>query len=395
MSTDYQGGAPATAKAFEWGTASAPEYGPRVLMFSGGSAFHALCGNLKAHTANSVHLLTPFDSGGSSAALRQAFAMPAVGDLRQRLMALADDSILGYEAVCQLCAYRLSLGGSDSEHRRELAALVAGEHALTSGISSAQYAVIARLLRSFLAQLPSDFELQGACIGNLLLAGGYLESGHDILGAVAVFSELVSAQGIVRPIVNDHAHLFAELESGRVLMGQHELTGKETPPIESPVRHLFLSRQAEHYEPARVVLGDSNRALVTSADLICFAPGSFYSSLIANLLPEGVGAAIAASRAPKVFIPNLGVDPEQLGMSFQQSLSVLLRYLMQDAPKMKPADVLTHVITDTQHGLSASSVNRTALRELGIELIDLPLVTPQSSPYYDNAKLLQALLSIL
>jgi hypothetical protein len=144
-----------------------------------------------------------------------------------------------------------------------------------------------------------------------------------------------------------------------------------------------------------VVLGDSNRSLITSADLICFAPGSFYSSLIANLLPEGVGAAIAANRAPKVFIPNLGVDPEQLGMNFQQSLSELLRYLMQGATNVKPTDVLTHVITDTQHGFSASSVNHTALGELGIELIDLPLVNPQSSPYYDNAKLLPALLSLL
>ncbi len=95
-----------------------------------------------------------------------------------------------------------------------------------------------------------------------------------------------------------------------------------------------------------------------------------------------------------MFIPNLGVDPEQLGMSFQQSLSVLLHYLIRGASNVKPANVLTHVITDTQHGLSASSVNRTALRELGIELVDLPLVTPHSSPYYDNARLLQALLSL-
>lgn len=372
-----------------------PQSGPHVLIFSGGSAFHALCQALKDHTHNSIHLLTPFDSGGSSAALRRAFAMPAVGDLRQRLMALANESAPGNPDVCELCAYRLPLDGSGGEHRAELAMMISGQHALMRGIPAASCSVIARQLQALFDQLPSDFDLRGACVGNLVLAGGYLENDRDLLGALSVFSALVSARGIVRPIVNDHAHLFAELENGRVLMGQHELTGKEASPIESPVRQLFLSRQAQHYEPARVVLGDSNRSLITSADLICFAPGSFYSSLIANLLPEGVGAAIAANRAPKVFIPNLGVDPEQLGMNFQQSLSELLRYLMQGATNVKPTDVLTHVITDTQHGLSASSVNHTALGELGIELIDLPLVTPQSSPYYDNAKLLPALLSLL
>lgn len=318
--------------------------------------------------------------------------MPAVGDLRQRLMALADDSVPGNAEICRLCAYRLSLGGS--EHRQELAAMISGQHAQALGIPAAQHSVIARLLHSLLTRLPGGFDLRGACIGNLMLAGGYLESERNLQDAVTVFSELVSARGVVLPVVSDNAHLFIELENGRSIIGQHELTGKETLPIESPVRHLSLSRHAERYEPTKVVLGDCNRNLIESADLICFAPGSFYSSLIATLLPEGVGSAIGANPAPKVFVPNLGVDPEQLGMSFQQSVSVLLSHLIQGAAHVEPVDVLTHVITDVEHGLYPSPVNRAELRELGIELIDLRLVTPHSSPYYDNAKLLQALLSL-
>jgi len=59
-----------------------PELGPRILFFSGGSALTGLCRILKNYTHNSIHLVTPFDSGGSSAELRQAFAMPSIGDLR-------------------------------------------------------------------------------------------------------------------------------------------------------------------------------------------------------------------------------------------------------------------------------------------------------------------------
>jgi 2-phospho-L-lactate transferase/gluconeogenesis factor (CofD/UPF0052 family) len=44
--------------------------------------------------------------------------------------------------------------------------------------------------------------------------------------------------------------------------------------------------------------------LIREAELICYPMGSFYSSLIANLLPKGVGKAVSRNPCPKVFIPN-------------------------------------------------------------------------------------------
>ena len=66
----------------------APELGPRLTILSGGTAFNDTARVLKHLTHHSAHLLTPFDSGGSSAILRTSFDMPAVGDLRSRIMAL-------------------------------------------------------------------------------------------------------------------------------------------------------------------------------------------------------------------------------------------------------------------------------------------------------------------
>ena len=57
-----------------------PELGPRILFFSGGTALTGLSRELKKFTHNSIHFVSPFDSGGSSAKLRHAFDMPAIGD---------------------------------------------------------------------------------------------------------------------------------------------------------------------------------------------------------------------------------------------------------------------------------------------------------------------------
>ena len=84
----------------------APELGPRILFFSGGTALTKTSRVLKRYTHNSIHLVTPFDSGGSSAKLRQAFSMPSIGDLRSRLVALADENITGLPEVYQLFTYR-------------------------------------------------------------------------------------------------------------------------------------------------------------------------------------------------------------------------------------------------------------------------------------------------
>src|SRR5690606_24138834 len=73
----------------------APELGPRIVFFSGGSALRPLSRALKRYTHNSSHLITPFDSGGSSAEIRRAFNMLSLGDLRNRLVALAEESVRG------------------------------------------------------------------------------------------------------------------------------------------------------------------------------------------------------------------------------------------------------------------------------------------------------------
>jgi CofD-related protein of GAK system len=372
-----------------------PELGPRILFFSGGSALNGLCKTLKNYTHNSIHLVTPFDSGGSSAELRQAFGMPSIGDLRSRLMALADETVLGHPEVYELFTYRFPKDKSNNELRSRLEAMAQGKSARVADITNPMRRLICNQLGYFLDSMPENFDLRGASIGNLILAGGYLNNHQHLDPIIFLFSKLVNVQGTVRAIVNDDLHLGAELADGSRVIGQHRLTGKEVAPLSSPIEKLFLSQNRDSYVPAATQLRKKNRKLIESAELICYPPGSFYSSLLANLMPAGVGRVIASNVCPKVYIPNLGSDPEQIGMSFEQMVRGLLNQLQADFSASCSNDkLLNFVLVDSKNGHYPSGLSAGFIKELGIELIDVKLISKQSAPYYDNDLLVSALLSL-
>ncbi|WP_168015670.1 GAK system CofD-like protein [Halomonas salinarum] len=373
-----------------------PELGPRLLFFSGGSALNGLSKNLQHYTHNSIHLVTPFDSGGSSAKLRDAFHMPAIGDLRSRLMALADDSVLGHPEVYRLFQHRLPVDQSPQELNQMLMALADGSAPLMRDIANPMRKLIRHQLGYFCDAKPKDFDLRGASIGNLILAGGYLNNHHNLDPIIFLFSKLVHVRGTVRAIVNRDYHLAAELENGETVLGQHRMTGKEEPPTTSPIVRLGLSEQRDTPVPVTAQLRDINRQLIHSAELICYPPGSFYSSLIANLLPAGVGQAIRDNANPKVFIPNTGIDPEQAGKTLETLIDTLLAQLRRDTGETTPTDELLNVVLlDSRHGQYPSYLSAEFLAERGIGLIDTRLVSEQSAPHYDNDLLVSALLSLV
>ena len=373
-----------------------PELGPRILFFSGGSALNGLCKTLKNYTHNSIHLVTPFDSGGSSAELRQAFNMPSIGDLRSRLMALADETVLGHPEVYELFHYRFPKGRSNEQLRARLNAMVQGKSTRVSAIPNPIRRLIRNQLGYFQVAMPVEFDLRGASVGNLILAGGYLNNHQHLDPIIFLFSKLVNVQGTVRAIVNDDLHLGADLADGSRVVGQHRLTGKEVAPLSSAITNLFLSKSRDSAVPAVARLRKKNRKLIEAAELICYPPGSFYSSLLANLIPIGVGRAIADNACPKVYIPNRGVDPEQVGMDFEQMVRGLLNRLQADFPGgCGNEKLLNFVLMDSKSGHYPEGLSVGFLRELGIELIDVKLTSKRSGRYYDNDMLVSALLSLI
>jgi CofD-related protein of GAK system len=373
----------------------APELGPRILFFSGGTALTKTSRALKRYTHNSLHLVTPFDSGGSSAKLRQTFSMPSIGDLRSRLIALADENITGHPEVYQLFTFRFPVDQSADELLARLDLMIRGKEPLVTAISNPMRRLIRNQLGYFREAMPDDFDLRGASTGNLILAGGYLNNHNHLDPIIFLFSKLVNVLGTVRAVVNDDLHLAADLEDGSCVTGQHRLTGKEVAPLQLPVSRLFLSSHPDKPKPANAEIRKKNRRLIQQAELICYPPGSFYSSLVASLLPTGVGSAIAGADCPKVYIPNLGQDPEQIGMTLDSSVLTLLDYLRADnTDKCPNGKLLNFVLMDSKRGKYPSSLSAPLMQELGIHIIDTRLVSKQSAPYYDAELLAATLLSL-
>jgi CofD-related protein of GAK system len=373
----------------------APELGPRILFFSGGTALTGTSRVIKRYTHNSVHMVTPFDSGGSSAKLRQAFCMPSIGDLRSRLIALADENITGHPDVYRLFTYRFADNQPAGKLLERLDLMIRGKEPLVAAISNPMRRLIRNQLGYFREAMPGDFDLRGASIGNLILAGGYLNNHKHLDPIIFLFSKLVNVLGTVLPVVNDNLHLSAELEDGSSVTGQHRLTGKEVAPLQSPVSRLFLSSDPDRPVPAHAEMRKKYRRLIRQAELICYPPGSFYTSLVASLLPTGVGSAIAGTDCPKVYIPNLEQDPEQIGMTLDGCVLTLLDYLRADnTGKCSGEQLLNFVLIDGKRGKYLPSVAALAKLEPEIKIIDTRLISRKSAPYYDPELLVAALLSL-
>jgi CofD-related protein of GAK system len=373
-----------------------PELGPRLLFFSGGSAMRGVSRELIRYTHNSCHIMTAVDSGGSSATLRQAFSMPSIGDIRARLMDLADQSVQGNPEMYRLFAYRFPKETEQEPLLAELRGMIGGRHRLVAAIPDPLRKIVRHHLKIFLARMPQDFDLRGASIGNLVLTAGYLDNGRHLDPVIFLFSKLVEARGTVRPVLNRYLHLGAMLADGQVVVGQHLLTGKEVPPLDKKIVRLFLAMTTSATSKGEVWprVRDKLPELILSAQLICYPMGSFYSSLIASLLPGGVTEAIQKNVCPKIYIPSMGNDPEAVGLSLMDQIETLLHYLKKNRPEIPTQQVLNCVLVDSKNGGYSGEVDQERLVELGIQLLDCPLVSKESAPRCEPGLLVPLLLSL-
>ncbi|WP_222837411.1 GAK system CofD-like protein [Marinobacter sp. F3R11] len=374
-----------------------PELGPKILFFSGGTALRSFSRVLAGYTHNSIHLVTPFDSGGSSAELRKAFSMPSVGDLRARLLSLADDSVTGHPDIAALFGHRLGKNESKVELEQSLKALVDCKHPLLKAIAEPMRSLIQSYLAEFYDQMPESFDLAGASIGNLILTGGYLFHNRSLDPIAFLFGQLIKTRGTVRTTTDADLQLQVLLESGRTITGQHRFTGKESSEICSPIKSITLSGDADDVEArdaSRVC--KETRKLIDSAELLVFPPGSFYSSIIANLLPKGVSRALNKNPAPRVYVPSLGKDPETIGMTLADQVQVLAGHLSHKAAGRKlPRPPIDFLLLDSRLMNVSSKQMREITKTSGAQIIDQDLAPKKPDVCrYDDVKLAEALLAL-
>lgn len=374
--------------------ARSPELGPKLLFFSGGTALKRTCKHLIKYTHHSCHIITAFDSGGSSAQIRKAFSMLSIGDLRNRLMALADQSVKGNPDIYTFFSYRLP---DDEKHEmllKKLGNLALGQDAMVDNIPTPMREIICNHLQYFLKIMPPDFDLRGANIGNLTLTAGYLMNNRQIDTVLYLFSRLIETRGHVRPVVTEDLHLGCELKNGAIAIGQHIITAGFARQYNSPVKRVFLSSLPDVQQPVDIEIHPETADCIRQAEVICYPMGSFITSVSANLLPRGIAKSIRANLCPKVFVPNTMTDTEQFGMNLIDSIEMLENCLNQNASHAELREYLNLIIIDSTNAHYPYNLDLERIRRMGIDILDTQLVTPQSFPYIDPQCLCHALLSL-
>ena len=235
-----------------------PDEPLRIVSLGGGTGLSTLLHGLKTHkmdleaaqpgvpSLDLTAVVTVSDDGGSSGKLRRDFDILAPGDIRNCMVALAEDEAL----LSRLFQYRFAAGEG----------------------------------------------LEGHSFGNLFLAA-LTEVTGDFHQAIQLSSEVLAINGRIFPSTLRNVKLEATMRSGRSMVGETRISASR-----DGIRRLqLLPRECE---PAPGAL-----EAIAEADLITLGPGSLYTSVIPNLLVQGVAHAIREAAAPVVYICNLMWEP--------------------------------------------------------------------------------------
>lgn len=223
----------------------------KIVIIGGGTGSFAILNGLKK--LKDVHLtavVPATDSGGSTGRLVDEFGYLPPGDVRQCLVALANES--EQPVLRKLFTYRFDERSKD---------------------------------------------LKGHHFGNLLLTALRDIYGNEI-EALEAAEELFNINGKVYRSADKLCNLVAEYEDGSKLIGEHHI---DEPPFPHDGR---LRINKLYTDPSQETYIQVSNA-IKEADLVILGPGDFYSSLLANIVIKGIPEAIQKSKGKFVYIMNL------------------------------------------------------------------------------------------
>lgn len=339
-----------------------------TVVFSGGTAFKETARELAKRNTVVSYIITTFDSGGSSQALRQVFDMPAVGDLRNRLLAVARD---------QTAANALNVRLSEDEclARQSLHTLFR----YLAGVDPNIKQEIEADLKVFLASVPDYFCAARASLGNLALTGAWLQCG-SLVTAVNRYTELLGCIGTIIPISEDNLHLAAKLVTGETVLYQHLFASAA-----ASLQDIHLVNGNGHIVTAQAT--SQALAAIGKAKFVIYPMGSFYSSILPNLLLDGVPKHLEDSESLKIFIPNVGKDKELHGLPVLEQIKTILRKLSGQSEKSGNFLHLVLVDKEAHYPGGLPSNLEADLARMGVRLVSNTLVSGACGENYHNPTL--------
>jgi len=223
--------------------------GQRIVVIGGGTGLSTMLRGLKQHTSNLAAIVTVTDNGGSSGLLSESIGMLPPGDLRNCMVALADEE----PTLARAFNYRFN-----------------GQH-------------------------PAG--LQGHSLGNLFIAAMTELNEGNYEKAIADASKILAIRGKVYPSTLTSVTLLGEMEDGQCIEGEVQIAGSG-----KKIERIWLRP-----ESARAL--DDALLAIKHAEAVVLGPGSVYTSVVPNLLVDGIAEAIHQSRAVKIYVCNVMTQP--------------------------------------------------------------------------------------
>lgn len=326
-----------------------PRRGLRLVAIGGGTGLSTLLHGLKRYTvlgsdapqpasfiSDLTAVVTVSDDGGSSGRLRRELNILPPGDIRNCLVAVSEDENL----ISKLFRHRFTSSG----------------------------------------------DLEGHSFGNLFLAALTAITG-DFAEAVKRASEILATRGHILPATSSNVELEATMNDGSLVSGETNITASEKRIIE-----IRMVPPDAHPLPQTL-------EAISRADLITIGPGSLFTSLIPNVLVQGIAEAIAASRAVKVFICNLMTEAnESLNLTASQHIKAILVHARRpifDFALVNSAPVSARMREKyAEERASQVQCDASAVEALGVKCLTGNFVQENDVARHDTERLSRELLSL-
>ncbi len=306
--------------------------GPKIVAIGGGTGLATLLRGLKEYTTNLTAIVTVADDGGSSGRLRRELGILPPGDVRNCIAALADAEPL----MTSLFQYRFSEGSG----------------------------------------------LAGHSFGNLFIVAmsGVVGNFED---AIRQTSRVLAVRGQIIPSTLANVTLCAKTDDARTIHGESSITETKA---KGRIKEVFLLPEdpPAHPETVRAIL---------EADMIILGPGSLYTSLLPNLLVEGVRRAFVASPALKVYVCNVATQPgETDGFSLSDHVTAIEEHTGGHfLHRVMVNDNLSGTLPNADR---SQPVTVDSLLENGIRLVAADVVSEKNRYHHDSKKLAQTLMRL-
>lgn len=324
----------------------------KIVCIGGGTGTFVALRGLKFYPVELSAIVTMSDSGGSNQRIRDEFGLLPTSDIRQCLVALADENG-GGGLLRKLFMYRFAKG---------------------QGIS-------------------------GMTFGNLFMAAL-----ADVLGsqeeAIRQTGKVLRIKGKVVPVSFTDTNLYAEYENGHVVTEEHL--------IDEP-SHDGTLRITRAYLKPKAKANPQALEAIKRADLIVLGPGDLFTSLIPNLLVDGVAEALDRAKAMKVYVLNLMTKYGQTYNftardhldSLKQYLPATVNYVLVNTTKL-PQNALDVYAKHDERPVADNLPRKPGYRVVRRDLASNTLVRkPKSDALvrslirHDSQKLAHALYSLL